>query len=45
MPQVRRAAEIGLGARSSAEMELLSETLNNDLSFTLLMEKVRSLIG
>jgi uncharacterized protein (DUF362 family) len=45
MPQVKRAVEIGLGARHSDEMELLSESLDNDPSFTLLMEKVRSLMG
>jgi uncharacterized protein (DUF362 family) len=45
MLQVKRAAEIGLGARGSDEMELLSETFDNDPSFTLLMKKVRSFIG
>jgi uncharacterized protein (DUF362 family) len=45
MLQVKRAVEIGLGANGSGEMEFLSETLNNDPSFTRRMEKVRSLIA
>ena len=45
MGQVRRAVEIGLGARGSDEMEILTESLDGDPSFTLLMDEVRSLIS
>jgi len=44
MRQVRRAAEIGLGAGHSEEMRLLSHSLNDDPSFLRLMEQVRSRI-
>ena len=45
MRQVKRAAEIGLGARGSDEMEILTESLDRDPSFTPFMEKVRFLIS
>jgi uncharacterized protein (DUF362 family) len=45
MRQLRRAVEIGLGARGSDEMELVTESLDHDPAFSSLMEKVRSLIA
>jgi uncharacterized protein (DUF362 family) len=44
MRQIERGVEIGLGARSSDEMELLTESLEGAPSFVPLMEKVRPLI-
>lgn len=45
MRQVKRGVELGLGARASDEMELLTASLDNDAAFGHLMEKVRALIG
>jgi uncharacterized protein (DUF362 family) len=45
MRQVKRAVEMGLGARDSEEMELLAASLDSDPAFGHLMEKVRALIG
>ena len=45
MRQVRRAVELGLGAAGSEEMELLTESLDHDPTFTSLMAKVASLLS
>ena len=44
MRQVRRAVEIGLGARNKQEMELLTESLDGTPAFENLMERVRALV-
>jgi uncharacterized protein (DUF362 family) len=44
MRQLKRAAELGLGVRGREEMEILTASLDDDPSFTSLMEKVGSLI-
>jgi uncharacterized protein (DUF362 family) len=45
MRQIARGAEIGLGARSSQEMELLAESLDGDPSFISFMDEIRRLIS
>jgi uncharacterized protein (DUF362 family) len=44
MGQVRRAVELGLGAGSRGEMELVTASLDDAPAFRTLMERVRSLI-
>lgn len=42
--QVKRAGEVGIGARSRQEMELLTESLDGDPAFLSLMENVKAYI-
>lgn len=44
MGQVKRAAELGIGARSGQELELLTASLDGDPAFHALMEKVKLFI-
>jgi hypothetical protein len=44
MGQVRRAVELGLGAASSQELELVTASLDGDPAFHARMEKVKSLL-
>ena len=44
MGQVRRAVELGLGAESSQELELVIASLDNDPAFLARMGKVRYLL-
>ncbi|MBI5576945.1 MAG: DUF362 domain-containing protein [Deltaproteobacteria bacterium] len=44
MGQVRRAVELRLGAGSPGEMELLTESLDGDPAFNVLMQKVKPFI-
>lgn len=44
MGQVRRAVELGLGAGSSQELELVTASLDGDPAFHARMEKVKSLL-
>ncbi|MCL7487020.1 MAG: DUF362 domain-containing protein [Desulfobulbaceae bacterium] len=45
MRQVKRAVEIGLGARGSDAMALRTASLDNDSAFASLMDTVRTIIG
>lgn len=45
MRQVRRAVEIGLGAKTGEHIRLVTENLDNDPSFTELMHRIPDLIG
>jgi uncharacterized protein (DUF362 family) len=45
MGQVKKAVELGLGAGSPKEMELVTASLDGDPAFHALMEKVKSFIG
>jgi hypothetical protein len=44
MGQVRRAVELGLGAKNSQELELLTASLDDNPAFLSRMEKVKSLM-
>jgi len=44
MGQVRRAAELGLGAGSSQELELVTASLDGGPAFHARMGKVKSLL-
>ncbi|HZW36969.1 MAG: DUF362 domain-containing protein [Deltaproteobacteria bacterium] len=44
MGQVKRAVELGLGARSGREMELAVASLDGDPAFSSLMEKAKSFL-
>jgi len=44
MGQVRRAVELGLGAKNSQELELLTASLDDDPAFLSRMEKVKTLL-
>jgi len=45
MGQVKRAVQLGIGARSGQELELLIASLDRDPAFHALMEKVKSFVG
>jgi hypothetical protein len=44
MGQVRRAVELGLGAESAQEIELVTASLDGNPAFSDRMEKVKSLL-
>jgi uncharacterized protein (DUF362 family) len=44
MGQVKRAVELGLGARSRGEMELVTDSLDGAKAFAALMERVKSFL-
>lgn len=44
MGQVKRAVELGLGARSGSEVELAAASLDGDPAFSSLMERVKSFL-
>ncbi|HEY7529013.1 MAG TPA: DUF362 domain-containing protein [Candidatus Deferrimicrobiaceae bacterium] len=44
MGQVKRAVELGLGARNGGEMELAAASLDGDPAFSSLMEKAKSFL-
>jgi hypothetical protein len=44
MGQVRRAVELGLGAKNSQELELLTASLDDDPAFHARMGRMKSLM-